>query len=101
MDDIDAAFASSCLATSLELIGILLELWKDLTCTMQVFTHLERFLSILAQSSHLHADVLIKIEKTSKALQAMKEDQRPLQSVSQERVKPKILRLYEPEFETE
>lgn len=94
---IDAVFATSCLATSSDLLLELMELWESQECAYEIFSHLRTYIAILPQDK-MHTDLKQKIQSLNAQLDLIKPNKNPLRK---EKEKPKILKLHEPEFETE
>lgn len=97
--EIDSQFATSCLGVSLDLLVKLLDMWKDLESATEIFHDASRFLPMVPREC-MPQELSTKIRSAEDALKTSLTRTKS-NAIFQEKIKPKILKLFEPEFSDE
>jgi hypothetical protein len=98
---LDESLALSCLNSSLELLETLVHVWIELDCAKEIFcAYLPKFLLALPRGM-LNKELLIKIEKLEEHLLRLQKScsKKAIVTAQEEKTKPKILKLFEPQIE--
>ncbi len=101
LDELDGEFASSVLDVALDLLTLLVEdnggLWRQLPACSDVFHPLAKLLDHLVSEQPLHSSLQAKAKSLVDKVRSVERRRMP---IAKEKAKPKILKMYEPEFDS-